>query len=420
MKRHRQKSRELGSILIPAAVVMLVLFAFMGLALDASYMHYYKRRMQTAADAAAVSGANQILRAQSTDSVIASARDDSRRNGFEHAADGINVAVNRPPLSGARAGNATYVEVIVSHTRPTWFMRAVGVDETQIKARAVAGPIGESSACVYALNRDSSSTNNGVFVNGSVNATVGCGVYSNSNFRSVGGGCLSAPEVSYVGTYNNGECAEADSPGVPVVDPMLGRYTIPPYGSCNYNNFKVNSGQTAVLSPGVYCGGIDATANSIVSITFQPGLYYLVGGGLKINTGAPVTGVDVTFISTYPAGQMQKYGGFNMTGGANISLKAPTSGPYAGLLFYQDPTVQWTSNNGSQMGGGGGSVYHGIIYVPTTDLTYGGGTTGGLNQTNGYTILVAYNVELKGGATIGSDYSTIGGSNPFRLAAFVE
>jgi hypothetical protein len=91
-----------------------------------------------------------------------------------------------------------------------------------------------------------------------------------------------------------------------------------------------------------------------------------------------------------------------------------------GLLFYQDPTVNWTSNNGSQMGGGGGSIYHGIIYLPTTNLIYGGGTTGGLNQTNGYTILVAYNVELKGGATIGSDYSTIGGSNPFRLAAFVE
>ena len=399
---------------------MLALFAFMGLSLDASYMHYHKRRMQTAADAAAVSGANQILRAQGTDSVIAAARDDAKRNGFEHGANNIEVAVYRPPQSGPRTGNPIFVEVVVSQSQPTWFMRAVGINESQIRARAVAGPIGESSACVYALNRDSSSTNNGVFVNGSVNATVGCGVYSNANFRSIGGGCLSAPEVSYVGTYNNGECAEENSPGVPVVDPMLGRYTIPPFGSCDYNNFKVLSHENAILSPGVYCGGITATANSIGSITFQPGLYYLVGGGMQISTSAPVTGVDVTFINTYPAGQPNRYEGIKINGGANISLKAPTSGPYTGLLVYQDPTISWNSINGSQMGGGGGSTYHGIIYLPTTDLIYSGGTTGALNQTNGYTILLAYNIELKGGSSIGSDYSTIGGSNPFRLAAFVE
>ena len=65
----RENRNEAGSIMIPAAVVILILFAFMGLSLDASYMHYYKRRMQTAADAAAVSGANELLRAQSTDSV---------------------------------------------------------------------------------------------------------------------------------------------------------------------------------------------------------------------------------------------------------------------------------------------------------------------------------------------------------------
>jgi hypothetical protein len=72
------------------------------------------------------------------------------------------------------------------------------------------------------------------------------------------------------------------------------------------------------------------------------------------------------------------------------------------------------------MSGNGDSTYHGILYFPTTDLIYGGGSGGGLNQTNGYTILVAYNVEIKGGSNVGSDYSTIGGSNPFRLAAFVE
>ena len=69
-----ENRNESGSIIMPAATVILVLFAFMGLALDASYMNYYRRRMQTAADAAALAGSHQILRVQSTESVIASAR----------------------------------------------------------------------------------------------------------------------------------------------------------------------------------------------------------------------------------------------------------------------------------------------------------------------------------------------------------
>jgi uncharacterized membrane protein len=41
------------------AVCVAVLLGFLGLAFDASYMYFYKRRMQTAADAGAIAAAQE-------------------------------------------------------------------------------------------------------------------------------------------------------------------------------------------------------------------------------------------------------------------------------------------------------------------------------------------------------------------------
>ena len=181
----RRRKQEQGSILIIVAMLMLVLVAFMGLAFDASYMYYYKRRAQTAADAGAIAGAQELLRGTPTEVTIA-ARKDTQLNRFTHATNGVTVTVNNPPASGTRAGNSGFVEVIVSAPRPTWFMRVAGVNSVTVPARAVAG-LGDSQGCVYALNRETGN-NKGIFINGTANATFDCGVYSNSNFRAVGSG----------------------------------------------------------------------------------------------------------------------------------------------------------------------------------------------------------------------------------------
>ena len=150
----------------------------------------------------AQSGARRNLYAALRLNVTTAARKDTSLNRFTHGTNSVDVTVNNPPTSGTHVGNAGYVEVIVTEPRPTWFMRVLGVQSSNVKARAVAG-ITDSSGCVYALNRDSSNSNNGIFVNGTTNSVFDCGVYSNSNLRTVGGGCLVAPSASYSGTYSN-------------------------------------------------------------------------------------------------------------------------------------------------------------------------------------------------------------------------
>ena len=416
----RNRNGERGVIMILAAVTMVVLVAFMGLALDASYMYFHKRAMQTAADAGAYAGALEKLRG--TIDVTAASKKDTSINGFADGSDGVTVAVNSPPLSGSKTGDTNFVEVVVSHPQPTWFMRMLNYNSITVQARAVAGVGATSNGCVFALNQDASNVNNGFFANGSTNSTFACGVYSNANFRATGGACVVAPSLSYTGQYSNqnggSDCGPGGiAQGVPVVDPLLNKFSIPAYGSCTATNFKVTTGTTVTIPPGTYCGGI-AITGSVQNVVFSAGQYILVGGGLSVNGAANISGSGVTFFSTYPGSQTNKYGAISITGTGAVNLSAPTAGLYKGLLMYQDPRVPWSASNGSIVAGAN-SVYDGILYFPTTDLQYSGGSSSNVNGTDGYTMLIGYDVKINGSAKVNADFSTIGG-NPLQDAVFAE
>lgn len=401
---------------------MFVVMAFAGLALDACYMYFHKRNMQTAADAGAYGGALELLRGN-TGTTTDAAKRDTALNGFTDKSDNVTVTVNSPPLSGSETGNASFVEVIISHPQPTWFMRALNFNSITVAARAVAGLGSTGNGCVYALNQDTSQTNNGFFVNGTTNSTFSCGVFSNANFRSVGGACVVTPTVDYTGTYTNantsGNCGPAGiSQGVPIYDPMANKYKIPSYSStCTGPSYKVTTGTTVHISPGTYCGGISITG-SVQNVVFDSGSFILVGGGLSVNGAVNVSGDGVTFFNTYD--KSNKYGGISITGSGTVDFSAPTSGAYKALLFYQDPTVAWSASNGSIIAGGVNSIYDGIIYFPTTDLTYTGNSSTTGTGTDGYTTLIGYNIKIAGTAQINANYSTLGGSNPLQNALFAE
>jgi hypothetical protein len=419
-RRRHFRDRQKGSILLLGVVSMFVMLGFVGLALDACYMYFHKRAMQTAADAGAYGAALELLRGGTA--TTAAAKNDTALNGFADGTNSVSVTVNSPPTSGSKSGNTSFVEVIISHPQPTWFMRALNYNSITVKARAVAGLGATGNGCVYALNQDISNQNNGFFVNGTTDSTFSCGVFSNANFRSVGGACVVTPTVSYTGAYtnanNSGNCGPAGiGKGVPIVDPLAHKYSIPSHSTCTQTNYKVTGGTTVNIPAGIYCGGI-SISGSVTSVIFGSGQFVLVDGGLSINGSVAVSGTDVTFFNTYTS--LNKYGGISISGSGTVTLRAPTTGTYAGLLFYQDPTVTWAANNGSSIAGAANSVYDGIIYFPTTDLTYSGNSSTSSTGTDGYTTLIGYNVKIAGTAQINSDYSTLTGGNPLQNALFAE
>ncbi len=414
----KRNSRK-GSVLIMGTLTMTVLFGFMGLALDMSYMYFHKRRMQTAADAGALAGAQEILRGNANSAIIASAKNDSALDGFTDAANGVTVTVNNPPISGASAGNNRFVEVIVSQAQPTWFMRVLNVNSATVAARAVAGT-GPGQACVYTLNPNLGN-NNGFFINGTAAANFACGIYSNSNFRAVGGGCVTAPSVSYVGSYSDTGCVTPTvSQGIQVVDPLKGKYTIPAAAACVPGNTNQSwnppVGTTIHISPGTYCSGMNLRGQG--NIVFDAGTYIIDGGGLTVTAGVSVTGAGVTFFDTFD--NSHPYGEVKITGTGLVTLSAPTAGPYMGLLFYQNPAVTGTPSNGSIIAGSASSSYQGIIYFPTTNLDYTGNSSTTLGGTDGYTLLIGYNITVRGTSSVNANYAAIGGISPLPVAQFTE
>ena len=146
---------------------------------------------------------------------------------------------------------------------------------------------------------------------------------------------------------------------------------------------------------------------------FNPGEYILVGGGLLIKGGADAYGEGVTFFATYS--DDYPFLGYNVTGGSNTVLSAPTDGPRAGMLFMTDRTVYNTKQN--HIGGHSNTTIDGTIYMPGTPLVYNGGSTG-----NGrYTMLVASELEVGGHAVINSNYSGLPqGESIIRVGVLVE
>jgi hypothetical protein len=111
-------------------------------------------------------------------------------------------------------------------------------------------------------------------------------------------------------------------------------------------------------------------------VVLSPGLFVLDQG---MSSGT-VTGTGVTI---YNAGT----GGLTFNGNVDVVLSAPTTGPTAGMVYYQPP-----SNPGSfTKNGAAGTVdLTGGFYAPAADFTFNGNLPS-------ITLLVAKSIRMNGG-----------------------
>jgi hypothetical protein len=387
-------------------VSLVVLLSFLGLGIDVGYEEYVKTRMQTAADAAAVGGA-QELRASGSTNLVTAAKGDAAANGFTDGSKGVAITVNNPPATGYSTANSSAVEVLISKNVPTFFMGMIGISSGTVRARAVA-LLGSGTSCFYALDPSAS----GAFsVSGGVNVQVNCGIMvdsSSSTAMSVSGGSTAtATYIDLTGkaTVSGGSTVSpAPVTGVAASSDPLASLPKPSVGGCTYTGKSV-SGATVTLSPGTYCAGISISGGS--KVTFNPGTYILKGGGLSLSGGSTLTGSGVTFFNTAATGY--GYGPISLSGGTTVTLSAPTTGSLAGILFFQDSSVG--AGAASSFSGGASAILNGTLYFPTTGLSYSGGSS------SAYTIIVADTVNFSGGATLNNNYSSLPGGSPVKGGA---
>ena len=160
------------------AVSVGVLLAVMGLVFDGGRLYFEKTRMQGAADAGAVA-ANWEQQRRNLSLVDTAGKDATTLNGFEHGVDGVDVQVT--PEADNRS-----VEVVITQSFPSTFMRIVGLTSSDVSARAVAGLVAYGDACVIGLERTHGV--DAIQARGGGAVSSSCGIISNSDMRTTGGG----------------------------------------------------------------------------------------------------------------------------------------------------------------------------------------------------------------------------------------
>ena len=402
-----------GQVMVLICVAVFALMGMIAVVADFSFLQHQRNMMQTAADSAAMAGAEEL----SYGDQVTAGKQDAASNGYTDGQSSVTVAINTPPSTGPNASNAAYVEATISKPEPTYFLSVIGIHTMTVSVRAVAYE-GNGPSCIYVLDPLASGA---LSANGNVTIQSGCGLQVNSSSSSgltaVGSVTITAPNIGVVGGYSaTGGAILTPTPKTAVIaasDP-LAYVQAPTIGSCAYNNFKLTGTSGSVGSPyqlyaGTYCGGISVNGNAWLH--FNAGTYVLAGGGMSISSNTVMTGSGVTFYNTTGSGG---YGAIALNGSATVNLSAPTSGTLAGILFFQDRSIPSTGAE-STITGNSSSTFDGAIYFPTTAISFGGNSS-----TSGYSIVVANQLTLSGNASIGNNYSSLTGGSPIKGTILAE
>lgn len=365
---------EKGSITTMSAMTMPVVMAMVGLGIDSSNWMMNKQNLQTAADAAAIAAAWEAAR-QHEDVMTTIAETEAVHNGYQPERNGDIRVRYSDNVSGA-TGEVT---VTLSQDADLFFSKLIMADvRISASARAIVTEPGYDF-CILGLDEDESGA---VTTSGNVDLSMpDCGIAVNSDSDDAllvhGNVDIDVEDINIVGDMEvSGNSASITydtlrTNGSVVYDPYA-NVNIPPFVGCSAADMRHGTriNRNTTLSPGVYCGGITITGNN--TVTFDPGVYILDGGGLSITGSGMIVAHDVTIILTNSGSTSYgSYGTFDITGSRNLYLSAIDTGDTAGIVLYQDRNAP--SNGVNRIMGNNIVEVDGVIYTPNQELNYGGG-----------------------------------------------
>lgn len=440
----KRAAKQKGFIAVTFAVMATVLVGFAGMAVDTGYMQWNKRRVQLAADAAAMGALRELEKNAYGEVLVTAGRNDASLNGFTNGVNQTTVEIHNPPISGAYSGDNLAVQAVVRRNFPTLFMRIFGQNSIPIAADAVARTttnLGNIGGCIFALNK---TMKNALNINGtSLDLFTNCSIVVESThgeaFTMGGGAILNLGHEARVGVVGGwsllGQTQIRDisySPPQPrspehIEDPGDPFAAMPEPSVSNVSDLTIRANNGVTYSknsppaqykiwPGVYCGGIKIGDTNGIEYTFMPGVYILAGGGLDVGSSAKAKGTGLMFYNTGSGGTNytqwgcanRAYTPLSITGQGEVNLTAQTSGTFVGMLFFSDRKLGSGSGKYDQVVGGAGNYFNGALYFKRSNLKFAGGSSN-----TGYVVLVADNISIVGGGTLGNNYSTLANPNPF-------
>jgi hypothetical protein len=376
---HRsRRTHRRGIITALVAVCLVAVLMIAALSIDGGRIVDIRRQAKAAADAAARGAAVEMLdmvSGSNTSVTLSTIRATAFRlasdNGF--ANDGTNsvVTVNIPPTSGSYIGKDGYIEVIIESHLDRGFSRLLGSNQLSIAARSVgAGTYTPTKGTVLVLNpkkKNSLSLGHGtsqLIVDGDI-------AVNSTNKQPIAldhGSQIKATNVILSSSLDKARgrdlvkhiTGQMSTRAPATKDPFSG-LAIPPQGTTRkLGDFKVSMGsgtETYNLQPGHYTE--DWVFDHSDTVNLAPGVYYLDKKRIDAHDGATMYGDGVTI---YSAGNNELR--FHSQG--TIHLTPPTSGTYAGVSIYKDPT----SHGKITFEKDANLDISGIIYAPSSMIRF--------------------------------------------------
>ncbi len=230
----RKRKSESGQVAVLATGAMLLIIGMAALVVDVGFLYATRRNMQTAADAAAIAGANALQASLTcSSSSCPAAQDVAKLNGFTDGGPNSTTVTVGPPTVTPNPSTGTYVQVTVAQTVPTFFMKAVGFPTVSLSTTAVAGFV-DTPNCIVTL---ATSDNNALVISGggSSLSAPNCNVVVDSSSTSglvvSGGATLTASSVGVAPASEsqaNSNVTPPYVPNSPVVTDPLANLAAPP------------------------------------------------------------------------------------------------------------------------------------------------------------------------------------------------
>ena len=397
--RKRLKLDERGSIMPVMAALLLISTVGGALAVDLTRAYTLREQLQTAADSAALAAATMLPDTRKAEQialayVAKNMPDYGQILRREDITFGQWSSAAREMVAGDSNPNAVQVITRLAETNgnaiTTLFSGILGTETMDISAKSTAGR--GTASCVLALDPNADGA---LDLDGAANLEAYlCGIQVNSRSSSAlrvqGNGSIAAGSICVSGGASLG------GPGLINPDPVtycptssdpLADLEPPDFGSCDHNNASFKKTFIS-LDPGVYCGGLDIGTKS--EIMLNPGIYVIKDGAFSIESDGLVVGEGVAIYLTGPGAVL------DFKAKSSVSLTAPSGGPLAGILFFQDRhfggTHDWKSNVPNEL--------HGTIYLPGGDLV--SKSENAMTPINSCNVLIARSIafQSKGGASI--------------------
>lgn len=395
-----KRGGEQGSVLPLVALCLAVLLGFAGMAVDVGYWEYQQREQQSAADGAAIGGAQQLLYTTCPNKSVAegAAKSDATQNGYTDGSNGVTVTVNNPPSSGPYASDNCAVDVQVTNSSiPTWFARVLGFKTMAVTTEAVATLSNNvNSPCIYMLNPSQQND----LTNNTIDAPT-CSIVMN-NSANFSNSTVDAAYIGYAAGTNNvsGATFKEASPTkmLPIADPCA---EMP---GCAY--LEANPPSTAACNTQGSFSNQQVPAGCYASLTLTNtdtlvanGLY-VVNGQFHVN-GATITGPSDTIYLTSNASDTN----FST---AHLNVTAPTTGNTTGVAIFR-PGSQSSAVDMSTCD----CAFTGLVYFPTSKVNFS-------NTGDSYTVLVIGQGNLSNSSNLDMSTPPPGFNSVGRSAVLAE